>query len=297
MAAFRSEIRNAVFCSGEIRGIRMAIKRNSGKNGRSGRSSDARNGEGRGRRRLLFLLLLALTLGLAGGVLWLALQIPGALMTRNPRFRLRRVEIKSSGYWHGRERALIERLGLDVERGEDNLFSLSVRDIRRRLLSIQNIENCEVRLILPDTLFCSITERVPRAVLFSAGGNAVVDEKGCQFLRSESSAAQRRLPVIHGFRRGAAIREQALPALNLLMTTINDYPDVVVERLSVAVPGEITAELVYREHERCIAVFPVREDYHFLLNTLQSSILRAGASGVAGRRFDLRYRGRVVLTE
>ena len=275
----------------------MAVKKNSGKSVRNGRTAGPAPDAGRGRRRLLFVLLLAVVLGFAGGVIWLALQIPGALVTRNPRFKLRRVEVRSSGYWNGRDRELAERIGLDLERGGDNVFALSPREIRHRLMNIQNIERCEVRQVLPDTLVFSITERVPRAVLFSPRGNAVVDENGCQFLRSESSAAKRRLPVIRGFRSGTSIREQALPALRLLMTTINDYPDVVIERLSVAVPGEVTAELVYREHERCIAVFPIRDDYHFLLNTLQSSILKVGASGVSGRRFDLRYRGRVVLPD
>lgn len=246
----------------------------------------------RGRRVLLFLLMLAVALGFACGIIWLVIQIPGTLTSRNPRFRLRRIEVKSTGYWHGREREqeLARLAGVDTD--GCNLFELDPRAIRERLQKIQSIESCEVRIVLPDTLVLDVIERVPRAVLDSEKGLVAVDEYGKFFSRRRTTAARSRLPVILGC--VGANREQVLPALNLLMTTIKDYPDIRVERISVAKPEELTVQLVYREHERFVVIFPVVEDYHHKLNVLQSAILKNGSSANSGRRIDLRVREQVV---
>ena len=269
----------------------MAVRKNS-RSSAAGKGGES-TAPNRGRRVLLFLLMLAAVLAFAGGIVWLVLQLPGEFTVRNPRLQLRRVEVKSEGYWHGRERELeLARLaGLELN-GDGNLFALSPDAIRKRLLSIQNIESCEVHIVLPDTVVLDIIERVPRAVLDSEKGLVVVDEHGNFFSRRQSSAARSRLPVIRGC--VGANREQALPALELLMTTIRDYPHIRIEWLSVARPGELTAQLIYREHERFTVVFPIREDYHAALNVLQSAILKNGTSTGSGRRIDLRFRGQAV---
>ena len=219
-------------------------------------------------------------------------RLPGSLTARNPRFTLKRIKVSSSGYWQGRDRELARRI--NVTAGTDNLFALDAGAIRRRVLGIQNVDSCEVLLVLPDTLELNLTERVPRAVLFASGGNTVVDEFGFQFKRGESSAAKHRLPVIYGFRAGVEMTRQMAPALALIMTTIRDYPDISVEAVSVSSPYRMTVRLTYRG-QRCTAIFPLRQDYRFLLNTLQSSILKIAPTGVVGRTFDLQYSGRVVM--
>ncbi len=268
----------------------MAIR----KNGKGGAKNGAdKSAPKRGRRIVLFLLMLVVALAFAGGIIYVVLQIPGTLTSRNPRFQLRRLEVKSTGFWRGREQEqeLARLAGVDLA-GNTNLFALSPETIRKRLLNVQSIESCEVRIVLPDTLVLDILERVPRAVLDSENGLVAVDEHGNFFSRRQSNAARSRLPVILGCRGGN--RDQVLPALDLLMTTIRDYPDIRVERLSVARPDELTVQLVYREHERFIVLFPIREDYHSVLNVLQSAILKNGASAGAGRRIDLRFQGQAV---
>lgn len=271
----------------------MAIRKNSG-NGSGGgrRAASPVSGLGRGKRMALFCLLLLLALALVAGMVLLLLRLPGSLTARNPRFTLKRIKVSSSGYWQGRDRELARRI--NVTAGTDNLFALDAGAIRRRVLGIQNVDSCEVLLVLPDTLELNLTERVPRAVLFASGGNTVVDEFGFQFKRGESSAAKHRLPVIYGFRAGVEMTRQMAPALALIMTTIRDYPDISVEAVSVSSPYRMTVRLTYRG-QRCTAIFPLRQDYRFLLNTLQSSILKIAPTGVVGRTFDLQYSGRVVM--
>ena len=251
----------------------MAIRKNSG-NGSGGgrRAASPVSGLGRGKRMALFCLLLLLALALVAGMVLLLLRLPGSLTARNPRFTLKRIKVSSSGYWQGRDRELARRISV----------------------GIQNVDSCEVLLVLPDTLELNLTERVPRAVLFASGGNTVVDEFGFQFKRGESSAAKHRLPVIYGFRAGVEMTRQMAPALALIMTTIRDYPDISVEAVSVSSPYRMTVRLTYRG-QRCTAIFPLRQDYRFLLNTLQSSILKIAPTGVVGRTFDLQYSGRVVM--
>ncbi len=272
----------------------MAVRKDSGKRAgakNGGKSADS--GYSRGRRTILFLLLLAVLLLLAGGFVYLLMKVPELLMTGNPRFTVKRVEVASSGYWQGKDRELAARAGIVPG---SNIFSVDPGKLRRRILQIQNIDSCEVQRVLPDTLVLNLTERVPRAQLFSFRSNVVVDEYGRQFKRSESSAGRRRLPVITGL-RPASLNEQLAPALALIMTTIKDYPDITVETVSVANPYRLTVTLLYRDRARCTALFPIRKDYRFLLNTLQSSILKSVPDSTGKKVFDLQYSGRVVIPE
>ena len=272
----------------------MAIKKESGKRSGSKKNGKTENKEhSGGKRGVIFLLLLLLLLGLICGFIFLLMKVPEVLMTRNARFTLRRIEVASSGYWQGRDKEIAARAGIMLE---SNIFSVDPGKIRRDILNIQNIDSCEVQRVLPDTLVLNLTERVPRAQLFSIRSNIVVDEYGRQFKRSESSAGKRKLPLIYGL-RAVDPQEQLAPALALIMTTVKDYPDIFVESISVANPHRLTVVLLYRDRERCVALFPIRKDYRFLLNTLQSSILKAVPGNIGRKIFDLQYSGRVVIPQ
>ena len=261
----------------------MAAKKKNGKN-----AGDA--GSEKSRKVLIFCLLLALTLAFAVGVIWFCVRIPGALKNRNPRFTLRRVEVKSSGYWQGKDQELCSILHLNP--GGDNLFAVDPAELRKRVLErMPNVDGCEIGLVLPDTLVVNLTERIPRAVLSSANGTVVVDAEGKFFKRKLSSAADRPLPVLHKFSRKRGMSEQCLPALKLLMTTIRDYPDIKIESIAVGDPDSLEVKMVYRDYIPCVALFAVREDYHEQINALQSAIL----SGEVRPKYDLRFKNQVVM--
>jgi hypothetical protein len=145
-------------------------------------------------------------------------------------------------------------------------------------------------VVLPDTLVLKLTERVPRAVLYPQT-QMVVDEFGELFPRKESSAAKRALPVLYDL-RAEPLQTQAKPALALIMTTIKDYPDITIKSISLKNPHYLLVILVYRERERYTVKFPIREDYRFLLNTLQSTILK---NDTGKRVIDLQYHGKVII--
>ena len=122
-------------------------------------------------------------------------------------------------------------------------------------------------MVLPDTLKIKIIERIPRAALYSVNSPAVVDGCGVVMKRAESSAANQRLPVIKGLRNDAGdITTQLRPALRLILNALSNYPDIAIQEISLAVPGELRTKLYYRNSKQCMVMFPVIEDddYNYL---------------------------------
>lgn len=269
----------------------MAVqKKTVGGSARSsgGRNSGADAPASRGRGLIFFLALLFL-IAVAVGFALLLWRIPEYLMLRNRRFVLRRVEVHSTGYWQGRGQELASRIGIAPG---DPLFAIRVGDVRRKLKDLQNIEDAEAQLVLPDMLVVKLTERVPRAVV--EGGVLVIDEHGQQFKRSESTAAGQKLPVITGMRVGN-VKEQFKPALALIMAVIRGCKDIVIEEISVRNPHFLEARVTYRNHRTFRVKFPVdAEDYEYLLLVLQNAILRAAGRGDDPAVIDLRYKGQAV---
>ena len=180
---------------------------------------------------------------------------------------------------------LAERIGLQFG---SNLLSLNVAEVKKALEKINNIESAEVRIVLPDMLKIRINERIPRAVLYNQTHMVVVDRYGVTMKRSESSAGTQRLPVISNLRRNMKLQ----PALDLIMSALNNYPDIAIQEISLANEDELDVKLYYRERKACRVLFPVGtgEDYTYWLSVLQTTILRNGSEWT---NFDLRYRGRV----
>ena len=142
-----------------------------------------------------------------------------AFFSENPHFRLKRMEIINGSYWKGKEKVLGFRTG--VKPGT-NVFNIDYPALRKEIEKIPGIEKAEVVRILPDKLQIKIAERIPRAVLYSPGGQLVVDEKGVVIPRQES-AIHGSLPVITRIPGGGIVRpgdkvEILLPALNLNRT-------------------------------------------------------------------------------
>ena len=268
----------------------MAVKKKSTGTGTATEKSKKMSDDAaaaRNRKIVLFFVLLVVLLALITGLIWLGLEIPNILFKQNPRFVLKRLEVTSSGYWHGRDREIAKRVGVNI--GQP-LFDINAGVVRKKALAVHSIDSCEVQVVLPDTLVLKLTERVPRAVLYPQT-QMVVDEFGELFPRKESSAAKRALPVLYDL-RAEPLQTQAKPALALIMTTIKDYPDITIKSISLKNPHYLLVILVYRERERYTVKFPIREDYRFLLNTLQSTILK---NDTGKRVIDLQYQGKVII--
>ncbi len=294
MQGIPEAIRNALFFGILIWSMVMAVKKSSGNGNKSKRKSDASgktpSDSGRGRRIALFCILLLLLLGVAVGLIAILLKVPDVLLNRNKRFELKRIRVISTGFWNGKEREIAEYIKVAPGQGQ-SVFTINVGDVRKRIGNIQSIDSCEADIILPDTLELNLTERVPRAMLYPAT-HIVVDEYGNQFKRSESSAANRVLPMLYDLRGNEAFAKQIKPALTLIMTAIKDYPDISIKHISLRSARWLKVYLVYREQVKCNVLFPISEDYHFLLNTLQSAILNSRGNL---HNFDLRYNGQVII--
>ena len=220
------------------------------------------------------------------------------LFTSNPRFLLREVSVQSEGYWRDRAPALGSRLGIHLG---DNLFSINPGELRRRLAAIPNVEHCEVTRILPDTLHLRIVERIPRAILSNPGGRFVVDEDAVVIPRRESMAdSLPQLPVIFGFRSrtvepGQKLEELA-PALELIMQTALNFPDIRIMAVDMRNPGKTTISMRFRDQKVCRALIPAKDrNVNMLLTALQSAILHAERRGDTRGIFDLSFDGNVII--
>ena len=219
------------------------------------------------------------------------------LFTENPRLELREVKVRSTGYWREREAQLSRRIGL--EKGV-NIFSVDLRQKRRKLEKIPNVASAEVRRILPDKLEIRLEERIPRAAVGNLNSPYVIDDQCMVMPRLESLGASLRLPVVNGLPVTAltpGTREPRFqPAVDLLMTTLRGFPDIQIHQLSIARADRLDVTLTYRGRYPCRAFIPVKNPgYTFMLSALQSAIIAARRRGDTRNTFDLSYEGQVVL--
>ena len=220
-----------------------------------------------------------------------------AFFSENPHFRLKRMEIINGSYWKGKEKVLGFRTG--VKPGT-NVFNIDYPALRKEIEKIPGIEKAEVVRILPDKLQIKIAERIPRAVLYSPGGQLVVDEKGVVIPRQES-AIHGSLPVITRIPGGGIVRpgdkvETLLPALNLIMTTLRNYPDIAIECIQPGNGKSLQFYMRYRGGKGYWVIIPVENrGLPYLLSALQTAIINAHWKQIKVSSFNLLYDGRVVL--
>ncbi|MBO5821422.1 MAG: FtsQ-type POTRA domain-containing protein [Lentisphaeria bacterium] len=264
----------------------MAVSSRNSKKGTTSRRSDSAAADPK--RKLKLSVWGGVILLVLGAVIWCIIKLPGIFFSENPRFKFQNLEVDSTGYWQKNPQMLLDRLGL--KKGS-YLFTIDLQKLRRQLEKIPSIESAEVRMVLPDTLKVKIVERIPRAALYTVNSPAVVDAAGVVMKRSESSAANQRLPVIKGL-RNMDVSIQVRPALRLILNALSNYPDIAIQEISLKVPGELQVKLYYRNSKQCTVLFPAteEEDYNYLLSVLQTTILRSGSSWST---FDLRYKGSV----
>ena len=259
--------------------------RNSKKSGSSRKSDNSAPGSSK--RKFKLIALLCAVVLILGFLSWCIIKLPAYFYTKNPRLEFKNLEVDSTGYWQKNPELLLERL--ELKKGA-NLFALNLQLLREKLEKIPSIETAEVRLHLPDTLKIKIIERIPRASLFSVNSPAVIDASGVIMKRKESSAGNQRLPVIKGL-RNENIATQVKPALHLILNALSNYPDIAIQEISLAVPGELRVKLYYRNRKQCMLLLPSNDDdYNYLLSVFQTTILRSGSNWSI---YDLRYKGSV----
>ncbi len=154
------------------------------------------------------------------GTIWMTLLgtklIGQSLFSRNPRFTIRNLHLRSNGKLqseHIREYAHIDE-GM-------NLFEIDLGQVRDDLMSVPIVSAVSVRRKLPDTLEVTVSERIPAARLGeeSTGYPLAVDQAG--FVLGPTSVSQQ-LPSItglqeKGLRPGARVGDPGVQnALHIL---------------------------------------------------------------------------------
>ena len=242
---------------------------------------------------LVILGLVLITAALIFGMIWLK----GALFHRNQRFALREVTVTGSGYWKTHPKELASRLELN---NGINLFSFKLREIRKKILAVPNVESCTVVRILPDTLVIHVTERVPRAFINSPRSPWVLDSKAVVMPRNQVMGNPGRLPVITGVdtRRitpGKELRELRT-ALELIMLTVRNFRDITIYEISIRNPEKMSVLLRYGRFPLCRVLIPVKnKGLSLMLLTLQSAIINTRRAGENKNTYDLSFEGKVVI--
>lgn len=241
--------------------------------------------------------VLALFCLITGAFILLFFLMRKAFFSENPHFKLTRMEIINGSYWKGKEQLLGHRTGISPG---DNIFSIDYFNLRKKIELIPGIEKAEVVRILPDKLQIKIVERIPRAILYSPGGELVIDEKGVIISRRES-AIHGPLPVITRTPGVGALRpgdkvEALMPSINLIMVTLRNYPDIAIECIQPENEESLKFYMRYRRGKGYWVIIPIKNrGLPYLLSALQTAIINAHWKRLNVSSFNLLYDGRVVL--
>jgi cell division septal protein FtsQ len=225
---------------------------------------------------------------------WMAQR---SLFSKNPHFILKRVVVKSSGYWNARDNDVSQILGL--EKGRTNLFSLKLGELRDKLREQASIERVSVARVLPSTVEVKISERIPRAYLYSADSGWIVDQSGVVMDSKTAVNIKGVLPVITGLRiadihAGLELPE-IKPALDIILCSLQDYPDLKVTSVSLGIRDEIHLFLRYKSYIKTFFVLMPRKKFDEKMAALNMIVKKNCSSDTPGATIDLRFENQGVI--
>jgi cell division septal protein FtsQ len=175
-----------------------------------------------------------------------------------------------------------------------------MKQLREKVKTIANVDDCSVIRVLPDTLIFQITERVPRAFLGNVRSPWVVDGKGIIMHRKQSMTSYNALPVITDVNlRGARVGKELQsirPAVDLIMMTVHSFPDFKIYRISMKNPDKMKILLKYRKFPIYQVLLPVKNrGLSLSFHVLQSAIINAKKNNETRTHYDLSYDNNVVI--
>jgi len=193
-------------------------------------------------------IILGLIILLAIGILSFKF-IYGEMFSENPRFRLRNVIVKSSGYWNNRSEDIMRIL--ELKKGTTNLFNLNLSELRKTLENNkgEGIASAEVSKELPDTLKVEIVERIPQAVLYNKKSGMLADKEGVVMDSKYFKDMTDSLPIITGFKISENNKEKSnyfgqtisviKPALIFISIINEDYNDMEIKVINLYSPNKL----------------------------------------------------------
>jgi hypothetical protein len=244
-------------------------------------------------------LAASVILAVCAGLAWFFYWEWGQLFRSNPAFTLRKVELYSSGWWKGKNLEAARRLGLKI--GETNIYAVDIGALRKKLTDDEaNIESASVSRKLPDTLVIRVTERIPRAFLFTRSSVKLVDNSGIVMSRDSCVNFDKNLPLIKGFIPKKPVEigthlGEIKPALELIELQRTEFVDFRIGEISLARPGEMEILTRHKLVPDTYTVIMPRTNLKFLMKVLDSVFLRIAKSGEQRKTIDLNIDGSVIL--
>ena len=227
---------------------------------------------------------------------WLASR---SLFAQNEHFVIRQIDVRSSGWWNGKGSEVSKLLG--IKTGATNLFEVNLRQINEKLGAQPSIDRVSVLRILPDTLQVNIVERIPRAFLYSANSQWIVDSNGIVMESKSCVNLRRNLPVITGFKvdNSPLTPGQDMPqlkqALDLIMSVVKKYPEIKILKVSLSTPREIQMSFLTASADVPLcAIFP-RTKIDEKMAVLRDALKQRKATNNPAITIDLRFEGQVIL--
>ena len=149
-------------------------------------------------QKLKLILTLIAILIVISTFVFLVYSAKQRLFTANKHFTIRKIIVKSGGWWKGRTDKVSEIL--KIKKGETNLFSIDYSEARDTLIQEPSIESVFIYKLLPDTLVVEIVERIPQAFLKFKHSDYVVDSHSIIMPTNTCVKLDEELPVINDFK-------------------------------------------------------------------------------------------------
>ena len=217
------------------------------------------------------------------------------LFTANKHFTIRKILVKSGGWWKGRVDKVSEIL--KIKKGETNLFSIDYSEARDTLIEEPSIEDVSIYKLLPDTLVVEIVERIPRAFLKLKHSNYVVDSNAIIMPSNTCVNLDEDLPVINDFKTkklepGRQL-EEVSGALNLIKEMNKRLKRIQLIRISLK-KKKIFNTIIYdkkakKAYNVLLARDKVPDSFEDLVKLLDD--IKNGVSKKNARIINLSYNG------
>ena len=244
----------------------------------------------------LILSSIVMLLALAVLGFWLATK---SLFERNANFTIKRVVVRSGGWWKTHQSEVNRVLGITL--GETNLFACDLPSFRKKLEKQPSIESVEVSRIIPDTLLVDINERIPYAFLHWTGNKKVVDSNCMVMSTSSCVSVGGDLPVVTGFTSkkeelipGSKL-PQVAPAIKLIDTASKLAPAIRFELISMNSPNYFKTYISVSPSERRFTLYLSRKNVEVKLAALAKLLPKIANRRSKAKIIDMRYKGQAVV--
>jgi cell division protein FtsQ len=237
-------------------------------------------------RRQLIILAGLFVVGITGAAAYAARYY----LTHAPRFRLRRIELAGT-----RRAPRAEMLkALERHRGR-NLFRLDLALLQAELGEFSWVDRAVLKRVLPDGLYCTIEERVPRGLALLGGRVRLVDGEGLAIDQYGEETSDFSFPIFTGIQEKdeERARGQIIRGLALLAFLESAHPNLASEISEIDLAREDRITLQMNEGGPVVRLHP--EDFGTNLDRYLAMRDYLATHFGDGAYVDLRFHDRIAF--